>query len=744
MKFKMSKNWLLAAVLSVTSLFVSVPKANAQVCDLSLPTTVNYDFIVNNYFPDLALNPAFIAGSASPNVIVTANNTSVTIGYVGKNASWDHRLGYYRYDGSNAIIPGSKTLISFPNNPPQARDLATVGPFNAGDRVGFFVDVYTGGLTEPISHTLYSSINLNSDNITHFAVSDVSVLTGITGLVAVGFEDKLQPANPVLRDIDYNDYIFAYKACGQVDNCSIPNGVCNSTQCTNDPDCECQPGQNEQQACSNTAGVCNSGTQSRTCGQDGRWGSYSACSIQPGTETCNGLDDNCNGIVDDGVPGTGTTCNNGQIGACLQTGVTVCGNGQITCNAQPGTPSIEICDGNDNDCDGEIDEGFVCSGGCDPDLLNQTCSAGQGVCQATGSTVCTSGVVTCNAIAGTAGTEICDGNDNDCDGETDEGFTLGGQCQAGVGACQNTGILACDRSGGVSCDALPGTPNTEICDAIDNDCDGQVDEDFVCSGGCDPLLLNQSCSSGGQGVCNINGSTVCTNAVVTCNATQGSPSAETCDSLDNDCDGQVDEDFVCSGGCDPLTLNQTCVSGTGACQNTGATVCESGSVVCGVSAGAAGVEVCNGIDDDCDGAVDEDSICVVIPVCGNNTIEEGEACDDENTVNGDGCSSTCALENTEPVCGNGLGEPGEACDDGNLVDGDACSSTCSVEQTPAIVSPTSPAPAISSPADQFQGSGEVVSGGCSLNGQSSTQYLGLISMVFSLIILAAMRKKKLS
>lgn len=65
---------------------------------------------------------------------------------------------------------------------------------------------------------------------------------------------------------------------------------------------------------------------------------------------------------------------------------------------------------------------------------------------------------------------------------------------------------------------------------------------------------------------------------------------------------------------------------------------------------------------------------VASPTCGNGILETGEACDDGNLVDGDSCSSACALAS----CGNGVLETGEACDDGNLTDGDSCSSTCAL------------------------------------------------------------------
>ena len=85
--------------------------------------------------------------------------------------------------------------------------------------------------------------------------------------------------------------------------------------------------------------------------------------IHPGaTELCNGKDDNCNGKVDETFQDKGQVCYAG-IGECKNAGVNVCnleGNGTF-CKAIPKKPSIEICDGKDNNCDGQIDEGFVCN-----------------------------------------------------------------------------------------------------------------------------------------------------------------------------------------------------------------------------------------------------------------------------------------------------------------------------------------------------------------------------------------------
>jgi cysteine-rich repeat protein len=78
------------------------------------------------------------------------------------------------------------------------------------------------------------------------------------------------------------------------------------------------------------------------------------------------------------------------------------------------------------------------------------------------------------------------------------------------------------------------------------------------------------------------------------------------------------------------------------------------------------------------------------PVCGDGSVNQtSEQCDDGNTASGDGCSSTCKIEQSpQAFCGDGVkNQTSEQCDDGNTTSGDGCSSTCKFETdtTPPVI-----------------------------------------------------------
>ncbi|MDI1482146.1 MopE-related protein [Polyangium sp. y55x31] len=152
----------------------------------------------------------------------------------------------------------------------------------------------------------------------------------------------------------------------------------------------------------------------------------------------------------------------------------------------------------------------------------------------------TCNVMTNKCVCVATGAEICDGLDNDCNGTIDDNFNVGMACSAGVGACENAGVFACLPNGTSACNAFPDEPGIETCNGIDDNCDGTVDDGFN---------VGMVCSAG-VGACMASGVIACTAPdMAACNAVPGTPGTEICgDGIDNDCDGQVDVNCQDSDG----------------------------------------------------------------------------------------------------------------------------------------------------------------------------------------------------
>ncbi len=360
--------------------------------------------------------------------------------------------------------------------------------------------------------------------------------------------------------------------------CTPVDELCNGA----DDDCDGLVDENVVAVCGSNVGICRTGTQTCTGGTLG------ACSggvsAEPAEICGNGLDDDCNEMVDDGC-----TCQNGATQSC-GSGVGECHRGTQTCaggawGACVGevTPTNELCDDLDNNCDGLVDEIFPGVGGsCDGPDTDQC---------AEGTLACSSDHLgtTCSDTTGDA-MELCNGGtDDDCDGMTDEGCTCTDgatqSCGSGVGECM-AGTQTCAAGAWGPCMGSVG-PTSELCDGLDNNCDGATDEGFV---------LGMACDGADADFCT-EGTTTCDPSTggVVCSDTTGS-SAETCNAMDDDCDGASDEGFSVGMACDGTDAD-ACNEGMIACNGTGGASC---SDTTGDS-----VEVCNGADDDCDGNVDE-------------------------------------------------------------------------------------------------------------------------------------------
>jgi hypothetical protein len=291
----------------------------------------------------------------------------------------------------------------------------------------------------------------------------------------------------------------------------------------------------------------------------------------------------------------------------------------------------ELCDGVDNDCDDEVDEAAVDASLWYADADGDGHGDASGVASAC---VAPSGYVAepddcddADAAVSPDADELCDGVDNDCDGDVDEPDAADAATWYGDGDADGYGDAdrtqtACSQPVGFVDDdtdcndqsdaAYPGAE--EICDGLDNDCNGETDEDASADavtwyadldgdGFGDPGVAVTQCA---QPTDHVLDGTDCDDAQSTTNP----GASEYCDGVDNDCDGTVDEDDALDtstwyadadgdGYGDASTSVQTCDPPSGHVADD--TDCDDGDGA--VNPGA--TEVCNEIDDDCDGDADD-------------------------------------------------------------------------------------------------------------------------------------------
>jgi uncharacterized repeat protein (TIGR03803 family) len=371
--------------------------------------------------------------------------------------------------------------------------------------------------------------------------------------------------------------------------------------------------------------------------------------IHPGaTEICNGIDDDCNGIIDDLPVQTFYQDSDGD----------GFGNPAITivatsCDAPPDfvttggdcndanagiyPGATEVCNGLDDNCDGQIDEGFVDE--YYPD--NDGDGAGDSKAEAKLYTSCNhpAGYVSNNRDCNDAdptiysgARELCDNKDNNCDGQIDEGLAAAPFFKDADGDGFGNPAIATSTCGIIppgyvsnngDCNdndatIYPGAP--ELCDGKDNNCNGQIDEGLI--------QITYYRDADGDGFGNA------TLTVVTCSTTSpagyvrnntdcndadatiypGAP--ELCDGKDNNCNGTRDEGFSLltfyrdadgdGYGADNITI-QACSQPDGYAVLGGD--CNDQNTAVHPDA----IERCDGIDNDCNGRIDEQCTNNVVP-----------------------------------------------------------------------------------------------------------------------------------
>jgi hypothetical protein len=387
-------------------------------------------------------------------------------------------------------------------------------------------------------------------------------------------------------------------------------------------------------------------------------------------EVCDEADNNCDGAVDEGVGTTFYVDADADGWGLVDQTTEACavpeGYAAVPGDCVDTDPAVhpaatEVCNGQDDDCDALVDDaddvwdtstGGVFYTDADADGYGDPANSTE-ACSAPSGTVTNSG--DCNdaePLAWTGNTESCDSVDNDCNGAVDEGVTTTyytdadadgygdpasstEACSAPSGTVTNTGD--CNDA-----EPLAWTGNTESCDSVDNDCNGAVDEgvtttyytDADADGYGDPASSTEACSAPSGTVTN---SGDCNDA----EPLAWTGNTESCDSVDNDCNGAVDEgvtttyytDADADGYGDPASSTEACSAPSGTvsdstdCDDTDASVYPSAPLAC------------DGTDADCDGSIDNDSDGdgFSADTCG------GDDCDDTDATVLPEADGTCAL-----------------------------------------------------------------------------------------------------
>ncbi len=408
--------------------------------------------------------------------------------------------------------------------------------------------------------------------------------------------------------------------------------------------------------------------------------------VYPGaTELCNGVDDDCDGDVDEGAPAAQTWYldNDGdgvggfwltQSACSMPEGYAVDSSDCDDTNAAIYPSAPELCDGLDNDCDNSL-------GGDEID------DDGDGVSE------CSQDCDDSDILRFPGSEELCDGIDNDCDDST---TAVGGELDEDSDTA--LGCEDCDDDPVTGPAVYPGA--AELCDGVDNDCDGTVDvgasdesvwyfdADGDSYGGF--LLTQQACDAPTGYVASSNDC-----AELDANSFPGAP--EVCDGVDNDCNGQIDEGSGASGTTwyadtdsdgygDQGTTTTSCSQPIGFVSND--LDCDDGNSATNPSS----YEICDDVDNNCvDGAdeagaldaddwyvdVDGDGYGVVgvsVAACDQPTgyADNFADCDDDLTTGGNnypGNAEICDGEDND--CDNDIDEDFDQDSDGAFDDTDA-------------------------------------------------------------------------
>jgi hypothetical protein len=599
---------ILAGIIALACLFALAPNAEAKPEFWSLTPDGAQNCTMCHTSPDPGITcdgchfhgPANLAGATDKTSYTPGETVSVTISG-GDNKGQGGWVRFLLYDENGNQIASSSAGQTGGANTGYDHTFTAPAPNTPGTyqwEVAWFGNMYDKNNTTPWTHGEERAAT-NS-----FDVSPLLVCTDGDG-------DSFNAEGGECGTTDCDDTdSFVFPGAGEDCTDGIDND-CDGLVDTQDLDAiNCPP-------------VCTDGDGDNYSLEGGECGPVDCNdtdpAVNPGAiESCtDGIDNNCNGKVDDADPGAvecpPSCTDSDQDGFNLEGGEC----GLIDCNdgdplTSPGAG--EICDGADNDCDGQVDEGFdadqdgvtVCEGDCDEG----------------------------DALVFPGATENCsDGIDNDCDQLVDaddpgavacgpnctdsdqDGFALeGGEC----------GPVDCSDS-----DPAVNPDATESCsDGIDNNCNLLVDIDDPVAVGCGP-----DCTDSDQDGFSLEGGDC---GPVDCNDGDAlvNPAAdEDCsDGIDNNCDQLVDADDPVAVGCGPDCTDSDQDGFNLEGGDCGPVDCDDNDALTSPDA----PEICDGVDNDCNGQADEgfDADQDGVTIC------EGD-CDDGDALVFPGAAENC-------------------------------------------------------------------------------------------------------
>ncbi|MEI6412099.1 MAG: MopE-related protein, partial [Bacteroidota bacterium] len=363
-------------------------------------------------------------------------------------------------------------------------------------------------------------------------------------------------------------------------------------------------------------------------------------------ELCDNKDNNCNGSIDDNLPqftyyvdadGDGFGTEASGMTTCQSAAPVGFVDNKLDCDdtdAAINPNAVELCDNKDNNCNGSIDDNlpvFTYYVDADGDGFGSDVSAVT-TCQTTTPLGFVANKLDCNdadAAINPNAVELCDNKDNDCNGSVDDNLPLKtyfadadgdgyGNPATATTTCQTTTPVGYVTNG-QDCDDTNSQINpakAEVCDGVDNNCNGMIDDglpihtyyrDADGDGEGSAVVLQSTCEATAP-IGFVTNSLDCDDH----NAAINTQTAEICDGLDNNCNGQIDEgltihsfyaDMDGDGFGDPAMRLDDCIATAPSGYVTNSTDCNDNNAAVNPNA----IEVQDGIDNNCNGLVDETS-----------------------------------------------------------------------------------------------------------------------------------------